>query len=830
METNKSKVIPVLIEQEMRESYINYAMSVIVSRALPDVRDGLKPVHRRVLYGMRDLNLRPGTPYKKSARIVGEVLGKYHPHGDSAVYDTMVRMVQDFSLRYPLVDGQGNFGSVDGDPPAAMRYTEARMAKIAEEMLRDIEKETVDFKANFDESLEEPTILPAVIPNLLVNGASGIAVGMATNIPPHNLTEVVNAVLHLIKNPEAPIEDLMLHVKGPDFPTGAQIYGEEGIDEAYRSGRGTIRVRAVTDVEDAPNDRQRMIVTELPYQVNKKNLIEKIADLVREKKVEGISDIRDESDREGMRIVLELKRDAKPKVILNVLFKHTQMQSSFGINMLALVNGRPVVLNLKQIIEYFIEFRHEVVVRRTEFDLDKAEKRAHILEGLKICLDNIDAIVELIKKSSSPETARQALMDNFPLSEIQAQAILDMRLQRLTGLERDKIEQEYRDVIALIEQLRAILANRELRMQIIADEMLEIKEKYGDERRTEIVPDAGSVSIEDMIIDEDVVITMSHKGFVKRLPITEYRTQSRGGRGASGSSNTEEDFVQHLFVASTHSHLLIFTDRGRCYWLKVWEIPVAGKGARGRAIVNLLELLPDEKIRTFINVREFDDEHFILMATKKGIVKKTPLSSYSRPRRGGINAITIREDDDLLTAELTNGEQDIILATQLGKTIRFSEKEVRSMGRTASGVKGISLKRDNDVVGMVTVKESERLLIVTGKGYGKRCNFEEFPSKHRGGQGVIALKVTDKVGKLIAIQAISDDDDFMIITKNGIAIRQKADAVSIIGRNTQGVKLIRLDENDDIADVARITAPNESEAEDQSETNESANPDRDGEE
>ncbi|KAA3619831.1 MAG: DNA gyrase subunit A [Calditrichaeota bacterium] len=818
MEPNESKVIPVLIEQEMKDSYINYAMSVIVSRALPDVRDGLKPVHRRVLFGMRDLNLKAGTPYKKSARIVGEVLGKYHPHGDSAVYDTLVRMVQDFSLRYPLVDGQGNFGSVDGDPPAAMRYTEARMSRIAEEILRDIEKDTVDFYPNFDESLEQPSILPTVLPTLLVNGATGIAVGMATNIPPHNLTEVLNALQAMIINPEITIEELMEHISGPDFPTGAQIYGTEGIDEAYRSGRGTIRVRAITDIEDAPNDRQRLIINELPYQVNKKNLIEKIADLVREKKVEGISDIRDESDRDGMRVVLELKRDATPLVILNTLYKHTQLQSSFGINMLALVKGRPEVLNLKQVLAHFLEFRHEVVVRRTKFDLDKAEKRAHILEGLKICLDNIDRIVELIKKSKNPDDARTALMENFPLSEIQAQAILDMRLQRLTGLERDKIEQEYREVIALIEKLQAILANTDLRMQIISDEFTELKEKFGDARRTEIVPDAGSVSLEDMIEEEDVVITMSNKGYVKRIPATEYRTQSRGGRGASGSSNGSEDFVQHIFVASTHTYLLFFTDKGRCYWLKVWEIPEAGKGARGRAIVNLLELMPDEKIKAFINVKEFDDKHFILMATKQGVVKKTALSAYSRPRRGGINAITIREDDDLLAAELTDGNQDVILATQMGKAIRFSEKEVRSMGRTASGVRGIKVQQGNVVIGMVVVHEDERLLVVTERGFGKRSNFDEFAAKHRGGLGIIALKVTDKVGKLVAVQGVSDEDDFMIMTKNGITIRQRAENISVIGRNTQGVKVIRLDENDDIADVARVARNDSDDEMEESET------------
>ncbi len=813
-ESDQSRVKSVYIEEEMRESYINYAMSVIVSRALPDVRDGLKPVHRRVLYGMLDLGLRPGSAYKKSARIVGEVLGKYHPHGDSAVYDTMVRMVQPFSLRYPLVDGQGNFGSVDGDPPAAMRYTEARLTRIAEEVLRDLDKETVDFAPNFDDSLKEPTVLPSVLPNLLVNGSSGIAVGMATNIPPHNLNEIVDALALLIDNPEATVDELMEHIKGPDFPTAGIIYGLEGIDEAYRTGRGSVKVRARTDVEPAPNNRERIIITELPYQVNKKNLIEKIAELVRDKRVEGISDIRDESDRDGMRVVLELKRDAYPEAIINNLYKYTQLQTTFGVIMLALVDGRPVVLTLKQILQHFINFRHDVVVRRTRFDLDKAEKRAHILEGLKICLDNIDEIVELIKKSESPDAAREALMQRFGLSEIQAQAILDMRLQRLTGLEREKIEQEYREVIQLIERLKAILDSRDLRMQIIKEELLELKEKYGDERRTEIVPDLGSISMEDLIADEEVVITISHKGFIKRFPTTEYRTQRRAGRGSTGSTTSNEDFIEHIFVTSNHNYILFFTNKGRCYWLKVYEIPQVGKGARGRAIVNLLELQQDEKIAAFVNVRAFDDNHFVVMATRKGIIKKTALKAYSNPRRGGIIAISIRDDDDLIDAEITDGNQDIMVATHEGKAIRFSEHEVRDMGRSASGVRAIKVVENDYVVGMVVIKNPQgTILNVTEKGYGKRTPIGEYPCKHRGGKGIITMKTTEKVGKLVAIKEVSDDDDLMIITVKGIVIRQRVNEVSIISRNTQGVRLIRLDEDDRVGDVALVYSNGEDEEE-----------------
>ena len=686
MDIKKERIVPIHIEEEMKNSYIDYSMSVIVSRALPDVRDGLKPVHRRILYGMQDLGLRPNTSFKKSARIVGEVLGKYHPHGDSAVYDSMVRMVQDFSLRYPLVNGQGNFGSVDGDSPAAMRYTEAKMAKIAEELLRDLDKDTVDFAPNFDESLKEPTVLPSVLPNLLVNGSSGIAVGMATNIPPHNLTEVVDALVTLIKKPELAIENLMQIVLGPDFPTGAIIYGKEGIDSAYRTGRGKILVRGKANIEQTRQGKDRIIISEIPYMVNKARLIEKMAELVNDRKIDGITEIRDESDKDGLRVVIELRRDAQPHVILNQLYKHTQMQVTFGIIMLALVAGVPHVLNLQQILQHFIDFRHDVVVRRTKYELDKAEKRAHILEGLKIALDNIDAIIALIKQSRNPETAKQNLMKKFKLSEIQAQAILDLRLQRLTGLERKKIEDEYLATIKLINQLKAILESKAMRMNIIKDELLELKEKYGDDRRTEIIQSVEEFCIEDMIAEEDMVITISHFGFIKRFPVSGYRRQGRGGTGSSGASTRVEDFIEHMFIASTHHYMLIFTNKGKCYWLKVHEIPLAGKGSKGRAIVNLLQIQKDEQIAAFVNVKEFDNEHSIIMATKKGFVKKTVLSAYGNPRRGGINAINIREGDDLITAKLTDGNQEIVLGTLNGKAIRFYESDVRDMGRQATGV------------------------------------------------------------------------------------------------------------------------------------------------
>ncbi|NOZ60100.1 MAG: DNA gyrase subunit A [Calditrichaeota bacterium] len=804
----REKVIPIFIEEEMKDSYIDYSMSVIVARALPDVRDGLKPVHRRVLYGMHELGLRPNSQFKKSARIVGEVLGKYHPHGDSAVYDTMVRMVQNFSLRYPLVTGQGNFGSVDGDAPAAMRYTEAKMAPIAEELLRDLDKDTVDFAPNFDETLKEPTVLPSVLPTLLVNGSSGIAVGMATNIPPHNLGEVVDALAAMIDNPEISIDELKEYVLGPDFPTGGIIYGRSGIDEAYLTGRGKVLIRALANIESVRSGRENIIITEIPYMVNKANLIEKIAALVNAKKLDGITEIRDESDKDGMRIVLELRRDVQPHVILNQLYKHTQMQVTFGIIMLALVHGVPKVLNLQQILKYFIEFRHGIVVRRTKYDLAKAEKRAHILEGLKIALDNIDEIIALIKKSRNPETAKENLMKRFKLSEIQAQAILDMRLQRLTGLERKKIEEEYLATIKLINKLKAILESKQLRMQIIKDELSELKKKYNDARRTDIIEKIEEFSIEDMIAEEDMVITISHNGFIKRFPVSGFRRQSRGGTGSSGASTRAEDFLEHLFIASTHHFILIYTDKGRCYWLKVHEIPQAGKGSRGRSIVNLIEKQKDENISAIVNVRDFDNEHFVIMATKKGLVKKTVLSAFGNPRRGGINAITIREGDDLITAKITDGNHDIVLGTFHGKAIRFHESDVRPMGRQAAGVTGISLAKDDFVVGMVTAKRGSNLLVVTKNGYGKRTPIDDYRVTRRGGKGIVTVKITDRVGSMITIKEVQDDDDLMIITTSGKVIRQSVKQIRKMGRSTQGIRLIRLSKNDQIGDVARIVKEN----------------------
>jgi len=810
MDIKKERIVPIYIEEEMKDSYIDYSMSVIVSRALPDVRDGLKPVHRRILYGMQDLGLRPNTAYKKSARIVGEVLGKYHPHGDSAVYDAMVRMVQDFSLRYPLVNGQGNFGSVDGDSPAAMRYTEAKMAKIAEELLKDLDKDTVNFVPNFDESLKEPTVLPSVLPTLLVNGSSGIAVGMATNIPPHNLTEVVDALVALIKKPETKVEKIMQIIQGPDFPTGAIIYGREGIDSAYRTGRGKILVRGKANIEQARQGKDRIIISEIPYMVNKARLIEKMAELVNARKIDGITEIRDESDKDGLRIVIELRRDAQPHVILNQLYKHTQMQVTFGVIMLALVDGVPHVLNLQQILQHFIDFRHDVVVRRTKYELDKAEKRAHILEGLKIALDNIDAIIALIKQSRNPETAKHNLMKQFKLSEIQAQAILDMRLQRLTGLERKKIEEEYLATIKLINKLRAILESKPMRMNIIKEELLELKDKYGDERRTDIIESIEEFSIEDMIAEEDMVITISHFGFIKRFPVSGYRRQIRGGTGSSGAPTRVEDFIEHMFIASTHHYMLIFSNKGKCYWLKVHEIPQAGKGSKGRAIVNLLQIQKGEKIAAFVNVKEFDNEHFLIMATKKGLVKKTVLSAYGNPRRGGINAINIREGDDLITAKLTDGNQEIVLGTSNGKAIRFYESDVRNMGRGATGVTGISLGKDDRVVGMVTVRTDSTLLVVTENGYGKRSLISQYRITRRGGKGIVTVKTTDKVGKMITIKEVRDDDDVMIITTNGKVIRQGIKQIRNMGRATQGIRLIRLGKNDQIGDVARIIKENNS--------------------
>ncbi|AFN74281.1 DNA gyrase subunit A [Melioribacter roseus P3M-2] len=808
MSTIFEKIVPITLEEEMKSSYIDYAMSVIVARALPDVRDGLKPVHRRVLFGMHELGLTYNKPYKKSARIVGEVLGKYHPHGDSAVYDTMVRMVQDFSLRYPLVDGQGNFGSVDGDSPAAMRYTEARLARISEEMLRDLDKNTVDFVPNFDDTLQEPSVLPAYLPNLLVNGASGIAVGMATNIPPHNLSEVIDGLIALIDNPKITPEDIMKHIKAPDFPTGGIIYGYEGVREAYLTGRGKITIRARANIETLKNDRENIVITELPYQVNKASLIEKIADLVRNQKIEGISNIRDESDRDGMRIVIEMKRDGQPAVTLNQLFKHTQMQVTFGVIMLALVNGVPKVLTLKQTMEHFLDHRMDVLIRRTKFELDAAERRAHILEGYIIALDNIDEVIETIKKSRDVETAKRNLMRKFKLSEIQAKAILDMRLQRLTGLERKKIEDEYKETIKLIEKLKGILASEKKRKQIIKEELLALKERYGDERRTEIIYDYKDFSLEDIIAEEDVVVTISHRGFIKRFPVSGYRRQSRGGKGVTGAGTKDEDFIEHMFVASTHHYIMFFTDKGKCYWLKVHEIPEGGRTAKGRSILNLIEKSKEEKIAAFVAVKEFSDDKYVVMVTEKGTIKKTVLSAYSNIRRGGINAINLADGDNLVEAKLSDGNNDIIIGTRNGMAIRFNEKDVRDMGRTATGVRGINLAKDDKVIGMIVVRNASTLLVVTNKGYGKRSELDDYRLTRRGGKGIITIKTSEKNGKMIAMKEVNDTDELVIITTKGMVIRQAVKDIRIMGRNTQGVRLIKLNEGDEIADIARV-APEE---------------------
>ncbi|MEW6196025.1 MAG: DNA gyrase subunit A [Bacteroidota bacterium] len=804
MTTIFEKIIPVSLEEEMKSSYIDYAMSVIVARALPDVRDGLKPVHRRVLFGMHELGVPHNKPYKKSARIVGEVLGKYHPHGDTAVYDSMVRMVQDFSLRYPLVDGQGNFGSIDGDSPAAMRYTEARLARIADEMLRDLDKNTVDFVNNFDESLQEPTVLPAYLPNLLINGASGIAVGMATNIPPHNLGEIIDGLIATIENPKLKPEELMKYVKAPDFPTGGIIYGYDGVKEAFLTGRGRIVLRAKANIEVMKNERENIVITEIPYQVNKAALIEKIADLVREGKIDGISNIRDESDRDGLRVVIEMKRDGQPAVTLNQLFKHTQMQVTFGVIMLALVNGVPKVLTLQQMMQHFLDHRMDVLVRRTKYDLDAAERRAHILEGYIIALDNIDAVIETIKKSRDVETAKNNLMKKFKLSEIQAKAILDMRLQRLTGLERKKIEDEYKETIKLIQKLKAILGNEKLRKQIIKDELLALREKYADERRTEIVRDFKEFSLEDIIAEEDVVVTISHQGFIKRFPVSGYRRQARGGKGVIGAGSKEEDFIEHMFVASTHHYIMFFTDRGKCYWLKVHEIPEGGRAAKGRSILNLIEKEKEEKITAFVTVKEFTDDKFIVMATEKGTVKKTVLSAYSNIRRGGINAISLAAGDRLIEAKLSEGKNDIIIGTSNGMAIRFNEKDVRDMGRTATGVRGVRLGKNDVVIGMIVVRNATTLMVVTEKGFGKRSEIEDYRLTRRGGKGVITVKTSERNGKLIAMKEVNDSDELVIITTGGMVIRQSVSELRVMGRNTQGVRLIRLNEGDDIADIARV--------------------------
>jgi DNA gyrase subunit A len=804
MATIFEKIIPISLEEEMKSSYIDYSMSVIVARALPDVRDGLKPVHRRVLFGMHELGMSFNKPYKKSARIVGEVLGKYHPHGDSAVYDTMVRMVQDFSLRYPLIDGQGNFGSVDGDSPAAMRYTEARLARIADEMLRDLDKNTVDFTSNFDDSLQEPTVLPSYLPNLLVNGSSGIAVGMATNIPPHNLGEVVDGLVALIKNPEITSEKLMKHVIAPDFPTGGIIYGYQGVKEAYTTGRGRIVVRAKANIEQLKSGKENIIITELPYQVNKANLIEKMAELIRGGKLNDISNIRDESDRDGMRVVIELKRDSQPAVVLNQLFLHTQMQTTFGVIMLALVNGAPKVLTLKEVMQHFLNHRMEVLIRRTKYELDAAERRAHILEGYIIALDNIDAVIETIKKSRDVETAKNNLMKKFKLSEIQAKAILDMRLQRLTGLERKKIEDEYKEVIKLIEKLKGILESEEKRYLIIKDELLQLKEKYGDERRTEVIYNYEEFSLEDTIAEEDVVVTISHKGFIKRFPVSGYRKQGRGGKGVTGAGTKEDDFIEHMFIASTHHYILFFTDKGKCYWLKVHEIPEGGRTTRGRSILNIIEKDKEENIAAFVSVKEFIDDHYLIMATEQGTIKKTVLSAYGNVRKGGINAINVVNGDRLISVKMTDGSNDIVLGTRNGFAIRFHEKDVRDMGRTATGVRGIKLAKGDIVVGLLVIKRNDNILVVTENGYGKRSDINDYRITKRGGKGVITVKTNEKVGKMIAMMEVVDGDELVIITTHGMVIRQSVKDIRVMGRNTQGVRVIRLKDDDKIADIAKV--------------------------
>jgi DNA gyrase subunit A len=808
--TEGEKLIPINIEDEMKSAYIDYSMSVIVSRALPDVRDGLKPVHRRVLFGMHDLGVRSSSAHKKSARIVGEVLGKYHPHGDTSVYDSMVRMAQEWSLRYMLIDGQGNFGSVDGDSPAAMRYTEARMRKIADEMLADIEKDTVDHQLNFDDSLKEPTVLPTRIPNLLINGASGIAVGMATNMPPHNLSEVVDGTVAYIDNKDIEIDELITHIKAPDFPTGGIIYGYDGVKEAFHTGRGRVVMRAKATFEEVQG-RECIIVTEIPYQVNKADMIKKTADLVNDKKIDGIASIRDESDRNGMRIVYILKRDAIPNIVLNTLYKYSALQSSFSVNNIALVKGRPKLLNLKEIIHYFVEHRHEVVVRRTTFDLKKAEDRAHILEGLIIASDNIDEVIAIIRASSNADEARDNLMERFKLSELQAKAIVEMRLRQLTGLEQDKLRSEYDEIIKTIADLKDILANKDRRMQIIKDELLDVKERYGDARRSEINFAGGDLSIEDMIPDEQVVITISHAGYIKRTPLSEYKTQNRGGVGQKASSTRNEDFLEHLFVGTNHQYMLFFTQKGKCFWMRVYEIPEGSRTSKGRAIQNLVNIEQDDKVKAFICTRDLKDEeyvngHYVIMATKKGTVKKTSLEQYSRPRQNGIIAISIREDDELIEARLTTGTSQILLGLSSGKAIRFEESKTRPMGRNASGVRGIKLANEKDeVIGMVSVNNfDEEILVVSENGYGKRSSIDDYRITNRGGKGVKTISITDKTGGLVAIKNVSDSDDLMIINKSGIAIRMSVDDLRTMGRATQGVKLINLKDNDSIAAVAKV--------------------------
>jgi DNA gyrase subunit A len=811
---SRERILPRPIEEEMKQSFINYSMSVIVSRALPDVRDGLKPVHRRILYAMSELGLAPSRPYKKSATVVGDVLGKYHPHGDSAVYDALVRMVQDFSLRYPLVDGQGNFGSVDGDPAAAYRYTEARMTRVAVAMLEDIDKATVNYQPNFDDRLLEPTVLPSKIPNLLVNGSSGIAVGMATNIPPHNLREVAKAVELLAKNPDATIADLCQHIKGPDFPTGGYIYGVQGIREAYENGRGRVVMRARVVVEEKESTgRSALIVNEIPYQVNKARLSEQIVELVLEKKLEGISAVRDESDRDGMRLVIELKRDAIPAVVLNQLYKHTPMQSTFGVINLALVHGQPKVMNLKELLQHFIEHRHEIIVRRTQFDLDAALAREHILEGLKIAVDNIDEVIKIIRGSETTELADQRLRKRFGLSEKQSDAILNMRLARLTGLEREKLEAELQEVQATIKDLKGILASRERRIGILIGEMQEVAKAFGDDRRTEIIPDQADFAIEDLIAQEDMVITITHAGYIKRIAVSTYRKQRRGGRGLTGATAKEDDWIEHLFIASTHDYVMFFTDKGQVYWLKVHEIPQGGRAARGKPVIQCIAIRPDERITALVPVREFDEQHWLMFATRNGTVKRTVLSAYGNPRSNGINAINIEPGDELIDVQVTDGNNDVVLATRNGMSIRFHETDVREMGRATTGVKGIELERGDALIGMVVVRRDSSLLVVTEKGLGKRSELSEYRVQHRGGKGLITLKKTDKTGACVALKEVLDDDELMIITKAGIIIRLPVAGISVIGRITQGVRVMNLDDGDMVVGVARVVKEDEADIE-----------------
>ena len=802
---NRDNTLPRDIVDEMKESYLNYSMSVIVSRALPDVRDGLKPVHRRILFGMSELGSNWNRPYKKCARIVGDVLGKYHPHGDSSVYDALVRMAQSFSMRYQLVDGQGNFGSIDGDNAAAMRYTESRMTRMASEMLRDLDKDTVEWDPNFDETLKEPTVLPSTVPTLLVNGSEGIAVGMATKIPPHNLKEIINGLVALIENEDITIDEIMQHIKGPDFPTAGLIMGMDGLKNAYTTGRGKIKMRARAHIETNKNGKDSIVITEVAYQTNKANLVEKIADLVRDKKIVGITDLRDESDKDGIRVVIETKRDAVPEVILNQLYKHTQLQDTFGIILLALVDGIPKIMPLKTILNHFVNFRHEIVVRRTEFDLKEADARAHILEGLKIALDNIDEIIKIIRGSKDPTQAKEGLINGFNLSEIQSQAILDMRLQKLTGLEVDKVVAEYREVIKVIAHLRGILESRSQRMEIIKTELLEVQEQYGDERRTEIIPVDSNFTMEDMIAEEEVVLTVTHQGYIKRTALNTYRTQRRGGRGVQGAMSKDEDFVEHLFIANTHNYMLFFTDQGKCYWLKVYDIPQGGRATRGRAIVNLIGCAPGEKVEAFVSVKEFDDDHYIAMATRKGIVKKTVLSAYGNPRKGGIYAIEIREGDKLIEARITNGEHDILLGTYEGKSIRFSENNIRASGRKTMGVKGITLSSKEDyVIGMLVIRREGTILVATEKGMGKRTDVIQYRTQTRGGKGVMTMRCTEKTGKMVNIMEVVDSDDLIVITDSGVLMRQPVAAIRTIGRVTQGVKLVKLDEGASISSITRV--------------------------